>query len=76
MNPILAALNLRSQPNRQQATQFNGTAQDAKSKVLSMVDNMSQQQKAAFAKMLPAIGRAAQAKGVDTSALSELQARM
>lgn len=73
MNPILQALNYRS-PQTQ--GQFNGTAADAKNKVLAMVDKMNAQQKAAFAKMLPAIGKIAQAKGVDISALSELQARM
>ena len=74
MNPILQALNIHSQ--QPQIPQFNGTAAEAKQKVLAMIGNMNQQQKAAFAQMLPTIGRVAAAQGVDITALSELQARM
>ena len=77
MNPILQALNYRSQQRQQsQIPQFNGTAAEAKQQVLSMIGTMSPQQKSAFAQMLPTIGRVAAAQGVDISALSELQARM
>lgn len=69
MNPILQALS----PQRQS---FNGSPADARTKVLAMIDRMDPRQRASLAKMLPTIGKVAQAKGVDTSALSELQARM
>ncbi len=67
MNPILQALNQPSQ-------QFN--PQDAKAKVMSIVGNMNPAQRASFGKMLPVIERIARGKGVDTAALSELQARV
>ena len=77
MNPILSALNLCNSNNPTSAQiPFTGTADEAKQKVLAMISGMSQQQKAAFAQMLPTIGKVAQAQGVDISALSELQARM
>lgn len=66
MNPILQTLSQH---------QFN-SPQDAKSQVLSIVDSMTQAQKATFSKMLPVISKVAQAKGVDVSALAELQSRM
>ena len=70
MNPILQLL---SRPTQQQ---FNSNGQDAKAKVMAIVDNMNPAQRANFSKMLPVIERIARNKGVDTSALSELQARM
>ena len=70
MNPILQALNNSSQQ------MFNGTADDAKRQVLSMISGMSPQQRTNFNKMLPLISKIAQSKGVDTSELSELQSRM
>lgn len=76
MNPILSALNLFNSNQAPVRPTFNGTPEDAKNKVLSMIDSMNPQQKASFSKMLPVIGRIAQAKGVDTSALAELQSRM
>ena len=69
MNPILQAL---SRPTQQ----FNGGGQDAKAKVMAIIDRMNPAQRANFSKMLPVIERVARNKGVDTSALSELQARM
>lgn len=67
MNPILQAIN---QP------MFNGTPQDAKAKVMSIIDSMNPTQRANFSKMLPVIERIAHGKGVDTTAISELQSRM
>lgn len=67
MNPILQALNGRMLNNRQT---------DPKAQVMAIIDNMSPAQRANFNKMLPVIERIAQAKGVDTSALTELQSRM
>lgn len=77
MNPILSALSLcnNNNPSPMQIP-FTGTADEAKRKVLAMINGMNQQQKAAFAQMLPTIVKVAQAQGVDISALSELQARM
>lgn len=68
MNPILQALNNQ--------TQFNGTVEDAKNRVIRMIESMTPQQKASFSKILPLIGSIARSKGVDTSALSELQSGM
>ncbi len=69
MNPILQALN-------SQTRVFNGTAEDAKKQVLGMISQMTPQQRTNFNKMLPIIGKVAQSKGVDTSALAELQSGM
>ena len=69
MNPILQAL---SRPTQQ----FNSNGQDAKAKVMAIIDRMNPAQRENFSKMLPVIERVARNKGVDTSALSELQARM
>ena len=68
MNPILQALNNQ--------TQFNGTVEDAKNRVIRMIESMTPQQKTSFSKILPLIGSIARSKGVDTSALSELQSGM
>lgn len=67
MNPILQSLNRPT---------FNRSADDAKKQVLRMISNMSPQQRTNFNRMLPIISKVAAAKGVDTSALSELQTRM
>lgn len=67
MNPILQSLN---------RPMFNGSADDAKKQVLRMISNMNPQQRTNFNRMLPIISKVAAAKGVDTSALSELQTRM
>lgn len=68
MNPILQSLN---QPFR-----FNGSAEDAKKQVLGMISNMTPEQRSNFGRVLPIIEKVAHAKGVDTSALSELQSGM
>lgn len=70
MNPVLQAL------NNSNFRPFNGTAEDAKKQVLGMINQMNPQQRTNFNRMLPIISKVAAAKGVDTSALSELQTRM
>lgn len=68
MNPILQALNGRMLNNSQPT--------DPKAQVMAIIDNMNPAQRANFNKMLPVIERIAKSKGVDTSALTELQSRM
>ena len=55
---------------------FNGSTEDAKRQVLGMISNMTPEQRTNFNRVLPIIEKVAQSRGVDTSALSELQSGM
>lgn len=73
MNPILQAMGQTVSAPQQNS---NINPEYARQQVMNIVDKMNPIQKAMLRQMLPRIEKVAQGKGVDTSALSELQARI
>ena len=73
MNPILQAMGQTTSAPQQNS---NINPEHARQQVLDIVNKMNPVQKAMLRQMLPRIEKVAQGKGVDTSALSELQARI